>query len=132
MSAHRILGTSPTRVEDERLLRGEGRFVDDIEVPRALHLVFLRSPHAHADILSLSTEAARAMPGVVAVWTGADLAARATTLRMAPPIEGLHPVDTPPFRPRKPWATLPSTPDWITSTAMPCISSCASIRNCRA
>ena len=97
MSAHRILGTSPARVEDERLLRGEGRFVDDIEVPRALHLVFLRSPHAHADILSLSTEAARAMPGVVAVWTGADIAARATTLRMAPPIEGLHPVDTPPF-----------------------------------
>ena len=97
MSGHRILGTSPTRLEDERLLRGLGRFVDDIEVPRALHLVFLRSPHAHADIVALSTEAARAMPGVVATWTGPDFAARATTLRMAPPIEGLHPVDVPPF-----------------------------------
>ena len=97
MSGHRILGTSPTRLEDERLLRGLGRFVDDIEVPRALHLVFLRSPHAHADIVALSTEAARAKPGVVATWTGPDFAARATTLRMAPPIEGLHPVDVPPF-----------------------------------
>jgi carbon-monoxide dehydrogenase large subunit len=97
VSGHRILGTSPTRLEDERLLRGLGRFVDDIEVPRALHLVFLRSPHAHADIVALSTEAARAMPGVVATWTGPDFAARATTLRMAPPIEGLHPVDVPPF-----------------------------------
>ena len=97
MSGHRILGTSPTRLEDERLLRGLGRFVDDIEVPRALHIVFLRSPHAHADIVALSTEAARAMPGVVATWTGPDFAARATTLRMAPPIEGLHPVDVPPF-----------------------------------
>ena len=97
MSGHRILGTSPTRLEDERLLRGLGRFVDDIEVPRALHLVFLRSPHAHADIVALSTEAARAMPGFVATWTGPDFAARATTLRMAPPIEGLHPVDVPPF-----------------------------------
>ncbi|MFZ9449354.1 MAG: hypothetical protein ACO3CC_14450, partial [Alphaproteobacteria bacterium] len=77
MSGHRILGTSPTRLEDERLLRGLGRFVDDIEVPRALHLVFLRSPHAHADIVALSTEAARAMPGVVATWTGPDFAARA-------------------------------------------------------
>jgi carbon-monoxide dehydrogenase large subunit len=97
VSGHRILGTSPTRLEDERLLRGLGRFVDDIEVPRALHLVFLRSPHAHADIVALSTEAARAMPGFVATWTGPDFAARATTLRMAPPIEGLHPVDVPPF-----------------------------------
>jgi carbon-monoxide dehydrogenase large subunit len=97
VSGHRILGTSPTRLEDERLLRGLGRFVDDIEVPRALHIVFLRSPHAHADIVALSTEAARAMPGVVATWTGPDFAARATTLRMAPPIEGLHPVDVPPF-----------------------------------
>ena len=97
MSGHRVLGTSPPRAEDERLLRGQGRFVDDIEVPRALHLVFLRSPHAHARIASISADAARAMPGVAAVWTGGDLAARATTLRMAPPIEGLHPVDTPPF-----------------------------------
>ncbi|MFM8989882.1 MAG: xanthine dehydrogenase family protein molybdopterin-binding subunit [Alphaproteobacteria bacterium] len=97
MSGHRVLGTSPTRVEDERLLRGLGRFVDDIEVPRALHLVFLRSPHAHAEIVALSTQAARAMPGVVATWTGQDFAARATTLRMAPPIEGLLAVDVPPF-----------------------------------
>ena len=97
MTAHRILGTSPLRVEDERLLRGQGRFLDDIEMPRALHLVFLRSPHAHAEIASLSAEAARAMPGIAAIWTGADFASRATTLRMAPPIEGLHPVDTPPF-----------------------------------
>ena len=42
MTGHRVLGTTPPRVEDERLLRGQGRFLDDIEVPRALHLV---APH---------------------------------------------------------------------------------------
>ena len=94
---HRILGTSPPRIEDERLLRGLGRFTDDIAVAGALHAVFLRSPHAHARIRAVDARAARDMPGVVGVWTGAAICALATTLRMAPSIPGLEPVDLPPF-----------------------------------
>ncbi len=63
------------RREDARFLTGAGRFTTDIEVPGALHLHVLRSPHAHARILGVETNAARAMPGVRLVLTGADLAA---------------------------------------------------------
>lgn len=97
MSAWRVLGQRVARREDERLIAGKGRFLDDIEVPRALHAVFVRSPHAHALIKSIEAGAAGALPGVVGVWTGADFAKLATTLRMAPPIDGLKPVDLPPF-----------------------------------
>lgn len=63
------------RIEDLRLVRGAGRYTDDHRPEGALHGVFLRSPMAHARIRSVDAEAARAMPGVVAVFTGADLAA---------------------------------------------------------
>lgn len=91
------IGATVLRREDDRFLRGKGRYLADIDVPRALHAVFLRSPHAHADIQAIDAGPALAMAGVVAVWTGADVARHATTLRMAPPIEGLKPVDVPPF-----------------------------------
>ena len=61
------------RLEDHRLLTGGGRFVDDLPFPDALHAHILRSPYAHARILSLDTTEARGMPGVVAVYTAADL-----------------------------------------------------------
>ncbi len=61
------------RLEDHRLLTGHGRFVDDLPFPHALHAYVLRSPHAHARILSMDVEAARAVPGVEAVYTAADL-----------------------------------------------------------
>lgn len=61
------------RVEDDALTRGGGRFVDDAPMPGELHAYFQRSPHAHAKILSLDVEAARAAPGVVAVLTAADM-----------------------------------------------------------
>jgi carbon-monoxide dehydrogenase large subunit len=61
------------RLEDHRLLTGRGRFVDDLPFPGALHAHILRSPYAHARILSLDVEAARAVDGVVAVYTAADL-----------------------------------------------------------
>lgn len=71
-----MFGQSIRRLEDERFLTGRGRYVDDREVlPGTLHAVFLRSPHAHARILSIGTEAAAAAPGVHLVLTGADLAA---------------------------------------------------------
>ena len=63
------------RVEDPRLLLGNGRYTDDISVPGQLYGVVLRSPHAHARIQGIDTEAARAVPGVRGVFTGADLAA---------------------------------------------------------
>ncbi|HYF07958.1 MAG TPA: xanthine dehydrogenase family protein molybdopterin-binding subunit [Acetobacteraceae bacterium] len=68
-------GRSRRRVEDDRFLRGAGRYIDDIAVPGALHGWVLRSPHAHARIVSLDTRAARAMPGVRAIYTVADLRA---------------------------------------------------------
>src|SRR6187431_1745446 len=61
------------RVEDDALTRGGGRFVDDAPMPGELHAYFLRSPHAHAKILSLDVESARAAPGVLAVLTAADM-----------------------------------------------------------
>ena len=67
------LGQAVTRVEDQRLLRGEGRYTDDLHGPDAAHLVMLRSPHAHADIDSLDTAAARDVPGVLAVYSIEDL-----------------------------------------------------------
>jgi carbon-monoxide dehydrogenase large subunit len=66
------LGQPVRRVEDQRLLRGLGRYTDDLRTPEALHVVFLRSPHAHARIGGLDTTEAAAMPGVVAILTGAD------------------------------------------------------------
>ncbi|HWT09764.1 MAG TPA: xanthine dehydrogenase family protein molybdopterin-binding subunit, partial [Roseomonas sp.] len=68
-------GKSRRRVEDDRFLRGAGRFVDDIALPGALHGFVLRSPHAHARITAIDTTAAAAMPGVHAVLTEADLRA---------------------------------------------------------
>ena len=61
------------RNEDPRLLRGMGAFVDDIDPPGVLHAAILRSPYGHARIGSLDVSAARAYPGVHAVYTAADL-----------------------------------------------------------
>ncbi len=66
------IGRSLPRFEDLRLLRGAGRYTDDIDVPGQAHAAFLRSPHAHARILRVETFTARQMPGVLAVLTGAD------------------------------------------------------------
>jgi carbon-monoxide dehydrogenase large subunit len=69
------IGQAVTRREDERLLRGTARFVDDIALPGALHAVFVRSPHAHAQLGAIDPAAALAENGVVALLTGADLLA---------------------------------------------------------
>ena len=76
----KVLGRSLPRLEDAPLLTGRGRFVDDINFPGQLHMRIVRSEHAHGDIVSIDAEAARAMPGVVAVWTGEDI-------RDLPPID---------------------------------------------
>jgi carbon-monoxide dehydrogenase large subunit len=87
------IGRSLLRREDYRFLTGQGRYVDDIVVPGALHAHFVRSPHAHARIVSIDIEAAAKAPGVVRIVTGRELALWTTSLCMAPPIEGLHPVE---------------------------------------
>ncbi len=87
------IGKSLPRKEDRRLLTGTARFVDDIEVPGALHACFVRSPYAHARIRAIDAGDAAKMPGVVAVVTGEDLARVTAPLRMAPPIEGLLPTE---------------------------------------
>lgn len=70
----RYVGTSVPRPQARRLVEGQGIYVDDVLLPRMLHVAFLRSPHAHARILRLDVSAARTAPGVVHVATGADLA----------------------------------------------------------
>src|SRR5690348_17088693 len=66
------LGQPVPRFEDPRLLRGGGRYVDDFVLPRMVFGHVLRSPHAHAQIRSIDVRAAKQMPGVLAVLTGAD------------------------------------------------------------
>ena len=76
-------GHSVRRIEDPTLVAGTGRYVDDVSIDGQLHVVLLRSPHAHARIASIDASAARAMPGVVAVYTGEDLEAGAQVPRGA-------------------------------------------------
>ncbi len=69
----KLFGASVRRKEDPRFLRGEGRYVDDIKLPGMLHAAFVRSPHGHARILSVKTDAARRLAGVAHVFAFADL-----------------------------------------------------------
>ena len=69
------IGASVKRKEDLRFLSGRGQYTDDIVRPGQLHAWILRSPHAHARIRAIDTAAAASKPGVVAIYTGADLAA---------------------------------------------------------
>ncbi|MBI4182364.1 MAG: xanthine dehydrogenase family protein molybdopterin-binding subunit [Proteobacteria bacterium] len=94
------IGRAVQRLEDERFLTGRGRYVPDIELPRQARVAFVRSPHAHARVLACDVAKARAAPGVVAAFAGADIAA-----------EGLPgvPVEVPPPTLRRP---PPGTPAW--------------------
>ncbi len=69
------IGEPVLRKEDRRLITGQGRFTDDNRVDGALHLVMVRSPHAHARIRSINVSAAKSVAGVLDVLTGADMAA---------------------------------------------------------
>jgi CO/xanthine dehydrogenase Mo-binding subunit len=69
-----VIGRSVPRLEDEPLLLGRGRFIDDISFPHQIHMRVVRSNHANGRITAIDTAAARAMAGVVAVWTGNDIA----------------------------------------------------------
>ena len=68
-----LIGSSVKRVEDPRFITGKGRYLDDIKLAGMTYMAILRSPYAHANIRSIDTAAAKAMPGVVLVLTGADV-----------------------------------------------------------
>ena len=69
-----LIGKSVKRVEDKRFITGKGNYTDDIVLPHQTYASFVRSPYAHAKILSVDISAAKAMPGVIAIYTGADVA----------------------------------------------------------
>ena len=75
------IGRSVRRREDPRLLSGKGRYSDDLNLAGQAYAIMVRSPHAHARLGAIDTAAARAVPGVLAVLTGADMLA-----------DGLHPI----------------------------------------
>src|SRR5919106_913185 len=70
-----MIGQPVRRTEDPTLLRGEGRYTDDLNEPGQAYAYIVRSPHAHGLLKGVSVERARAMPGVLAIYTAADLAA---------------------------------------------------------
>jgi carbon-monoxide dehydrogenase large subunit len=82
------IGRAMKRVEDPRLIKGIATYVDDLKLPGVLHAEFVRSPHAHANILSINTAAAKALPGVVGVFTGADINDKVGTVPCAAPLPG--------------------------------------------
>src|SRR3989449_7986008 len=89
------VGAALSPRETKKLVLGRGSYVGDLTVPGLLHAAFVRSPHAHARIRRVDVDAARRQPGIVAVLTGHDLARVTTPLRIAPPIDGLLPMEMP-------------------------------------
>ena len=89
-----LLGRSINRREDDRFVRGRGRYIADLAPPDVLHGMVVRSTHAHARIMAILADTARRMPGILAVLTGFDLAAddigplpcAATQIPMATPL----------------------------------------------
>ena len=91
------IGQPVTRFEDGRLLRGRGRYLDDVNLPGQAHMVVVRSIHAHARIGGIDVAGARARPGVLAVFTGADVGEDLGTMRMT--LSRRRPDGTPMFAP---------------------------------
>lgn len=100
-----LIGKPIRRVEDDRLLRGQGRYLADLHVPGTLTAIFVRSLHAHATIGRVDVSAAKAMPGIVAILTADDVAGRTEPicvagevhtperlLRELKPLDRLHPI----------------------------------------
>ncbi|MGH7393503.1 MAG: xanthine dehydrogenase family protein molybdopterin-binding subunit, partial [Candidatus Rokuibacteriota bacterium] len=92
-----MIGERVLRVEDARFLTGQGRYVADLEPTGTLHVAFLRSPHAHARLISVDTARALAMPGVVACVTGEELAATARPVRAPSRMRDYRATEHPPI-----------------------------------
>ena len=89
-SGETLIGKSVPRLEDDALLRGQGRYVDDIHLPGMLQAAFVRSPHAHAAIRRIDASAALAMPGVRAVYTSEDFSPHLVTDRLVVGLPSSH------------------------------------------
>ncbi|WP_052402444.1 xanthine dehydrogenase family protein molybdopterin-binding subunit [Muricoccus aerilatus] len=87
----KVVGRGVARIEDGPLLRGEGRFAADVNFSRQLHMRVVRAELAHARLLRVDASAARAMPGVVAVWTAEDVAEIPPIPFRATKVRGLEP-----------------------------------------
>ena len=87
------VGAAMSPRETKKLVLGRGSYIGDLTVPGMLHAAFVRSPHAHARIERIDADAASRQPGIAAVLTGHDLARLTAPLRIAPPIEGLLPME---------------------------------------
>ncbi|MDP6876085.1 MAG: xanthine dehydrogenase family protein molybdopterin-binding subunit [Alphaproteobacteria bacterium] len=90
------IGQPVKRFEDRRLLSGEGRFINDVNLAGQAHAVMVRSPHAHARINAMDMSSARAAPGVLAIYTGEDLAADGLGT-MKPTVQRKRPDGSPMF-----------------------------------
>lgn len=91
----KLLGQRIKRKEDPRLIQGRAHYVDDIKLDGMLHMVFVRGVHAHARIIRVDTAAAKALPGVVAVYTGRDIQGKLGLVPCAAGMEGLKIPDHP-------------------------------------
>nr|HMT21598.1 xanthine dehydrogenase family protein molybdopterin-binding subunit [Promineifilum sp.] len=92
MAEAKYFGERIRRNEDPRLLTGQALFVDDVDLPNMGHAAFVRSPHAHARILSIDTAGAADIPGVIAVFTADSLGEHwqpGPLLVSPPPVEGI-------------------------------------------
>src|SRR5258705_5982242 len=92
-AAMSCVGAALSPRETKKLVLGRGSYIGDLTMPGLLHAAFVRSPHAHAQIRRIDVDTARRQPGIVAVLTGHDLARVTAPFRMAPPIEGLLPME---------------------------------------
>src|SRR5438552_16851168 len=108
------IGDSIKRKEDDRFIRGKGNYLDDVVLPGMLHMSIHRSPFAHAKIKSINTNAAQAVPGVIAVVTGALLAQH--KLAWMPTLSGdtqaVLATDKVRFRARGLPVSVPPIPNW--------------------
>ncbi len=91
MERAKVIGLSLPRIEDRPLVTGRGRYIADISFPHQLHMRVVRSPVAHGRLVSIDTTAARAMPGVVAIWTRDDIVGVSPIDFREGPIEKLEP-----------------------------------------
>jgi aerobic carbon-monoxide dehydrogenase large subunit len=91
----KFLGKPLKRKEDPRLIQGMARYVDDLVLPGMLHVVFVRSPYAHARIRSMDSARAKAVPGVLAVLTAADIQSAISPVPCAAQIPDMKPAPRP-------------------------------------
>src|SRR5687768_17188564 len=112
------VGSSVKRGEDPRLIAGRGRFVDDVTLPRLVHVAFVRSVHAHATLRAVDVDAAVGAPGVAAVLTGDD------TARLCTPYRGilLH------YKGMKTGAMLPLARERVRNVGEPIVAIAAETR----